>query len=535
MWSDRSTPEATRIALYWDQLVTGGLDQPDELPASELDPTLIQTISWLDRYDDAQPARAEFSRRFETQFLSAIGATPEKSASVPLGKKEPPRRRNPSAQVLNLADERAKRRRLLISIAAGLLLFLALGSAYVLYSRSSAFRNDDSKVILAPSTSIDAPMDRGNAARSGVMPGPGIDHGLIAKWQFEAGRSRVSAPAVVGDTVFITSGSEIGGSGVQGAVIALDASTGAERWRFPTEQAAGTTPAVAHGIVYAGDAGGTLYALEAGTGQELWRAALGSDWTAAPVVVDDTVFIAAAGNRVALHVAVEEGLVVVGSGLMGAPANGFQLFAFDRTTGEERWQSGDDRSGQPGLFAFDADVGTLAWNFEMVSFESGPAISGQRVYAGSTVDGTMYALDLSSGAEVWRAPIGEDLALDSAPAISGGSVFITTAYGSIVCLDGSTGAERWRARAENISLNGSAIVVDSAVYVVDTNWGVSAFSAVDGSKLWTQQLDLSGQAIVPPVIVDGTLYIGTSLEADSAYVATLWALTGSGSAGQVGS
>jgi outer membrane protein assembly factor BamB len=125
--------------------------------------------------------------------------------------------------------------------------------------------------------------------------------------------------------------------------------------------------------------------------------------------------------------------------------------------------------------------------------------------------------------------------LDSAPAISGGSVFITTAYGSIVCLDGSTGAERWRASAENISLNGPAIVVDSAVYVVDTNWGVSAFSAVDGSELWSQQLDLSGQAVVPPVIADGTLYIGTSLEADSAYVATLWAFTGSGDSKQAGS
>ncbi len=282
-----------------------------------------------------------------------------------------------------------------------------------------------------------------------------------------------------------------------------------------------------HGIVYAGDSGGIVYALDAGTGQELWRKELQSDWTSAPVVVNDTVFVGAAGYRSALHVAVEEGSVVVGSGLVGAPENGFQLYAFDRTTGEEQWHSGDDRSGHPGLFAFDLESGELLWNFEMASLESGPAISGQHVYAGSTLDATIYALDLSSGAEEWSAPIGEDLSLDSAPAISGGSVFITTAYGSIVCLDGSTGAERWRASAENISLSGSAIVVESAVYVVDTNWGVSAFSATDGSVLWHEQLDLSGQVVVPPVVVDGTLFIGTSLEADSAYVATLWAFTGS--------
>ena len=163
----------------------------------------------------------------------------------------------------------------------------------------------------------------------------------------------------------------------------------------------------------------------------------------------------------------------------------------------------------------------------MASLESGPAISGQQCTPAVRSTPQFTPWISPPGRQEWSAPIGEDLSLDSAPAISGGSVFITTAYGSIVCLDGSTGAERWRASAENISLSGSAIVVESAVYVVDTNWGVSAFSATDGSVLWHEQLDLSGQVVVPPVVVDGTLFIGTSLEADSAYVATLWAFTGS--------
>lgn len=538
MWSDRSTQDATRVARYWDQLVTGGTNRPDELLESEIDSTLAQTIAWLERVDDAQMASAEFSRRFESQFLQTIGAaSPQIDHSarnrVAIAGNRTHQPANRRGLPLPGASERRQRaggygwnQRVLFSVAAAAVLIVSLVAIYYAFERRDGSR--DSNVILAPSTSIDVPMDRGNAARSGVMPGPGIEHGLVSKWQFAAGRSRVSAPAVAGDTVFITSGSEVGGgSENQGAISAIDATTGSERWRFPTEHAAGTTPAVAHGIVYAGDTGGVFYALDAGTGQELWRSDLQGDWTSAPVIVNDTVFIAAAGNRAALHVAVEAGTVVVGSGLVGAPENGFQLYAFDRTTGEEQWHSGNDRSGQTGLFAFDADSGELLWNFEMASLESGPAISGQRVYAGSTLDGTIYALDLSSGAEEWSAPIGEDLALDSAPAISGGSVFVTTAYGSIVCLDGSSGAERWRASAENLSLNGSAIVVDGAVYVVDTNWGVSALSAVDGSVLWREQLELSGQAVVPPVIQNGTLYIGTSIEADSAYVATLWAFTGS--------
>ncbi len=532
MWSEKPASAEARVARYWDDLVTGAP------AATDIEPSLQQTIAWLERIDDARPASAEFSRRFETQFLSAIGAANSRAeaSTEPLvwrPKQRDSHKSNNRGVPLPGSGDRLRRaggygwnQRILFSVAAAAVFIVSLVAIY--YTFEHRDRSRDSNVILAPSSSIDVPMDRGDAARSGVMPGPGIENGLESKWRFEAGRSSVSAPAVSGDTVFITSGAEIGsGAENQGAIISIDATTGSERWRFPTQHAAGTTPAIAHGIVYAGDSGGIVYALDAGTGQELWRKELQSDWTSAPVVVNDTVFVGAAGYRSALHVAVEEGSVVVGSGLVGAPENGFQLYAFDRTTGEEQWHSGDDRSGHPGLFAFDLDSGELLWNFEMASLESGPAISGQHVYAGSTLDATIYALDLSSGAEEWSAPIGEDLSLDSAPAISGGSVFITTAYGSIVCLDGSTGAERWRASAENISLSGSAIVVESAVYVVDTNWGVSAFSATDGSVLWHEQLDLSGQVVVPPVVVDGTLFIGTSLEADSAYVATLWAFTGS--------
>jgi len=530
MWRDRSTPESTRVARYWDQVVTGGSGQSPAVVEPDIDPTMVQTISWLERMDDARPASAEFSRRFETEFLSAIGATSEQMAPRPAwatASRETLQRAEAQRELIRFPGEHAQRRRLLASIAAGLLLFLALGIAY--YARDRFGESGEPNVILAPSTAIDVPMDRGNPARSGAMPGPGVSSGLESSWRFEAGRGGISAPAVVGDTIFITSGSDTGGNAdTQGSIVAIDAANGDERWRFPAAHVTGGTPAVAGGIVYAGDMGGIVYALDAGTGEEIWRQDLQSGWTSAPVVVDDTVYIAAAPYRASLHIAVQDGTVVVGSGLVGQPGNGFRLYAFDRMTGEARWHAEDERSGQPGLFAFDTEGGTLSWHFEMPSLESGPAISGQRVFAGSTLDGTIYALDFSSGEEEWVAPIGEDLPLDSSPAIAGGSVIVTTAYGSIICLDASSGAERWRASAEHISLNSSAAVVDGAVYVVDTAHGVTAISTADGSVLWSEQLDLTGQVGVSPVIVNGTLFIGTSLEDDSTYVATLWAFTGSG-------
>jgi outer membrane protein assembly factor BamB len=142
------------------------------------------------------------------------------------------------------------------------------------------------------------------------------------------------------------------------------------------------------------------------------------------------------------------------------------------------------------------------------------------------IDGDVYSIDLSSGEEIWRASIGEDLPRNSSPAVTGERVLITTALGTIVCLEEATGSECWRAQAQNVSLSSSAVVVDETVYIVDTRYGVSAFSVADGSTRWSETLDLTGQANVAPIVLHGTLFIGTSIIVEDEQVATLWAFTG---------
>ena len=82
-------------------------------------------------------------------------------------------------------------------------------------------------------------------------------------------------------------------------------------------------------------------------------------------------------------------------------------------------------------------------------------------------------------------------------------------------------------RARITTLDGTLDLHDGPVVTVSAKAG--------DLDIPTQRLDLSGQVVVPPVVVDGTLFIGTSLEADSAYVATLWAFTGSGDPNREGS
>lgn len=547
MWSDKKTSESTRVGRYWDNLVTGASTHPGEDVAGAIDPTLVQTISWLERVDDAQPASAEFSRQFEAQFLQAIGTAPGSTTR----RWERPARPLPTFPVqrdfsqdhhvkvpLPPSDFSGKHNAgsysrfgeaRWIAIAAAFVLLLVISLAGQHYLSERRGESPDPNVILAPSISIDVPMDRGNPARSGIMPGPGISDELSVYWSFEAGLGAISAPAIAGDTIFVTNWSDpIGVTGDQGAVIAIDASTGIERWRLPTDHPTSATPAVAGGIVYAGDAGGTVYALDASTGEERWRKDLQGKWTSEPVVFGDTVIIAATIAKAPLHIAVQDGTVVVGSGFAGRPADGFRVYAFDRRTGEERWHAGDDRSGQPGLFAFDSESGAPMWQFALPSLESGPAIADEHVLAGSSLDSTMYALDLASGSETWRAPIAGDLPINSSPAVSGGRVFVATTSGVVLCLSEVSGEVCWESSAEHASLTSSPVVVGSTVYVVDTEFGVSAVSAIDGAVLWNEQLDLSGQVVVSPVVVNGKLFIGTSLESNTAYAATLWALAGSG-------
>ncbi len=535
MWRANPSSESNRVGDYWNSIVSESNAQSG-LTKEDIDPTLVETISRLTRVDDARPASAEFSRQFENRFLEAIGGAtvqpiPEPAIRNGTIADGPPSQ--VSAKLHDFSSELAIRRRLLVSIAATLLIFAAVASTYYLITeRRDGFQvANDANFIPAPPTIFDVPMDRGNAERTGVMPGPGLSQQLEMRWSFDAGRSGVSTPALVGDTLFIGGGSEFGSDADgSGSIVAIDFVSGAERWRFPTESPAATTPAVIDGIVYASDTGGGLYALAAETGDELWRADLQGGWSSAPVYANQTLFIAVAPYQVSLQVAVRNDSVILGSGLVGL-TEGVRIYAFDPLTGNERWQSPDSLGGKPGIMAFDAGSGTPKWTFAMSSLESGPSIGGQRVFAGSSLDRTIYALDLSAGEEIWKAPIDDDLPLLSSPAVSGESVLVTTALGNIVSLDQSTGAERWRARAMHVSLSSSAIVIDDVVYVVDTAYGVSAISAADGSVLWSEQLEMGGQVAVSPIVLHGTLFIGTSLIVESELVATLWAYAGSSNTG----
>jgi alcohol dehydrogenase (cytochrome c) len=114
--------------------------------------------------------------------------------------------------------------------------------------------------------------------------------------------------------------------GTNHRVFAIDAATGAERWRYFYERkGAGATVsrglAIGHGHVYFGTNDNNLIALDIATGKEVWRTqvhdpTLGCSLRAAPLVVND--------------------MVVTGS-LGGDQAHRGHLSAYDAKTGKQRW------------------------------------------------------------------------------------------------------------------------------------------------------------------------------------------------------
>jgi outer membrane protein assembly factor BamB len=129
-------------------------------------------------------------------------------------------------------------------------------------------------------------MFRGNAARTGEMPGPGPAGSTVERWRFATGAAVESAPTVVDGVIYVGSG--------DANVHAIVAATGSERWRFTTGNKVQSSPAVVDGMVHVGSLDKNVYALDAATGSEQWRFTTG-DWViSSPAVTGGVVY---AGSR----------------------------------------------------------------------------------------------------------------------------------------------------------------------------------------------------------------------------------------------
>jgi polyvinyl alcohol dehydrogenase (cytochrome) len=247
-------------------------------------------------------------------------------------------------------------------------------------------------------------------------------------------------------------------------VVALDAATGHERWRFYTTAADGTSGPgvgvwatvavdtmrkfayVGTGNAYAAPAGphvDSMLALQYETGQLMW----------AKQFTDEDVFSVRGG----------------GGGPdfdIGASANVF-------SAGGKDFLGVGIKSGD--YAALNRDTGEIAWMAHLTQGSvqggviSSPAVAEQKVFVASNTypaSVTLAALDATSGSVSWMNLIEGAVAYGSV-AYANGVVFLGVTSGAINAYEASTGKQLWTAKAPD-SIAGGPSVASGVLYVP---WG----------------------------------------------------------------
>lgn len=174
-------------------------------------------------------------------------------------------------------------------------------------------------------------------------------------------------------------------------------------------------------------------------------------------------------------------VLLAGAGVAGTALLGVGIAALARnlTIGTTSGAALPEPGPPPGTVLWKTDVGAIS-DRELTA----PAVDGNLVYAGS-IDGTVYALDIRTGAVVWKAEMGSEIR--RTPIVQGGSVFASV-YSKIAAFDAATGQRRWPEDIPGALLGvGSDPEIVYATPRLDD--GVVALDAATGKTLWTTLTD----------------------------------------------
>jgi outer membrane protein assembly factor BamB len=260
--------------------------------------------------------------------------------------------------------------------------------------------------------------DLGDSRESRILP-----HPEAFGWDWHGPR-----PLVADGVVYVGAG--------DGSFHAVDAASGAGRWRAATKGRIRGGAALSGERVVVGSADHFMYAFDRASGRELWKYDSGAEIEDEPLVTQDKVFI---GNR------------------------GIGLIALDAATGAEVWRTGFWGSwleSTPTLVdgvlyvgssdlgrvsALDPADGRVLWRTDVFGWTFGtPLVLGDRIYAGAA-GGTPYfiphvasfcVLDRATGKLIERWPLAEapgahQWGIAGSLAVAGDTIVATTIDGSI--------------------------------------------------------------------------------------------------------
>jgi outer membrane protein assembly factor BamB len=321
-------------------------------------------------------------------------------------------------------------------------------------------------------------------------------------------------PVVYHDTVFSLDS--------QGWVTAKNTKNGDTRWEFDSTpkdvdgKAIGGGLAIDGGTLYITTGFGDVFALNAKSGAVKWRKALLKPLRAAPTVADNRIYVVSIDNQlntlnaetgdVLWH---QEGIVESAT-LMGAssPAvsgdsvivayNSGEIFALRPQNGRASWNYSLATATQVGALPAIADIRGL------------PVVDHGRIYAVSH-SGRMAAIEQRSGERVWEADIG---GIDT-PVVSGDTVFVYGGDSQLMAVTRDSGRIMWvKTLAKHADPSdkdsdrvvwAGPVLAGERLWMVNSQGMLASFSPNDGASV--DNIDLGRPVYLSPIVADRTMYV----------------------------
>ena len=266
----------------------------------------------------------------------------------------------------------------------------------------------------------------------------------------------LSSPTVVGGAVYFGSG--------DGHVYAVDARSGALKWKFKTGDVVHSSPALSGGVVYIGSWDTYFYALDAATGALKWK------------------FKTLEDNNIHLMTGIP-GSAAVSDGVVYFGCRDANVYALDALTGTLKWKTPNDGS----------------WVI------ASPAVADGVVYYTTSDTFRFQALDAASGKVLYWLPTG--IYGFSSPAIAGFHAYFGAFDGQLHDVDLKRRAYAGSFATPGFTANGPRFLGSDGKLKGDAVWSGPTLdeTIVDmHTKLFSM-----GSILSSPVVQDGTVYFGS--------------------------
>jgi outer membrane protein assembly factor BamB len=144
-------------------------------------------------------------------------------------------------------------------------------------------------------------------------------------------------------------------------------------------------------------------------------------------------------------------------------------------------------------------------NVDLKAIYGTPVTGDGRVYLGG-FNGTLYALDLTTGAVIWQQETGG--AIIGAPALAGGTVYVGSSDDKLYAFDAGTGTPSWPAFKTGGAIWSRPVVEGGTLYVTSMDKRLYALDSATGESRWPQPFEAHGAMPSTPALAGNTLYVG---------------------------